>query len=346
MADFSNSYYEARKCFLTACERHTCSRLKALHLSCGRDLYMDFALLGASGSENLLVHVSGTHGVEGFVGSAIQSKILRGGCELPEGVAVLFIHAVNPYGMAELRRVNENNVDLNRNFLAEGESFSGAPDLYAEICDVINPVADLSDEAVLGLTELYSFEELQVAILTGQYDYPQGLYYGGAKHEESTTLFSDNISDYLSGVKRVLGLEVHSGLGEFASQMLLTSFSDSAKLTRRQCEQLLGESLIEDAADVGGYPVRGGLKEAVVRNYADRQVTWVVQEFGTFAPVQMLLALRAENFWYHKGVDAQHESRLALLEAFCPSDERWRAEVLRQGVSAFNTGLSFLSSLH
>ena len=62
--------------------------------------------------------ISGTHGVEGFAGSALQVGLLDEGIqnELSPESAVLMIHAINPYGMAHLRRFNEDNVDLNRNF--------------------------------------------------------------------------------------------------------------------------------------------------------------------------------------------------------------------------------------
>jgi hypothetical protein len=33
-----------------------------------------------------------------------------------QGVAVLYIHALNPYGFSHIRRVTQENVDLNRNF--------------------------------------------------------------------------------------------------------------------------------------------------------------------------------------------------------------------------------------
>ena len=59
-------------------------------------------------------------GVEGFAGSAIQIQFLKeriGGPELPRSFGVLLIHALNPYGFAHLRRANECNVDLNRNFV-------------------------------------------------------------------------------------------------------------------------------------------------------------------------------------------------------------------------------------
>lgn len=70
----------------------------------------------------MLFHSSGVHGVEGYAGSAVQNKILDFFLETPnmikDDVAIVIIHVVNPYGMSWWRRWNENNVDLNRNFLS------------------------------------------------------------------------------------------------------------------------------------------------------------------------------------------------------------------------------------
>lgn len=72
------------------------------------------------GAKKTLVIQSGLHGIEGFVGSAIQydfAKKLIDNFEVsPLKVNLLFIHGINSWGFANIRRVNENNVDLNRNF--------------------------------------------------------------------------------------------------------------------------------------------------------------------------------------------------------------------------------------
>ena len=84
-----------------------------------------------------IIHSSGTHGVEGYLGSAIQIRFLhelflqneeavqnntKSKQEAPSESSgkvrkILLIHAVNPFGMRHFRRCNENNVDLNRNVL-------------------------------------------------------------------------------------------------------------------------------------------------------------------------------------------------------------------------------------
>ena len=51
----------------------------------------------------------------------------------------MIIHAVNPYGFAHLRRVNEENIDLNRNFIGEDDQYKGADPIYALLDELLNP---------------------------------------------------------------------------------------------------------------------------------------------------------------------------------------------------------------
>jgi hypothetical protein len=105
---FSEDYNAARKLFRKNSQKWECHSLK---VEAGTlDLSIDIAVLRRSKTK-MLIHVSGTHGVEGFAGSAIQSSLLQcykteeNGELLP---TIVIIHALNPYGFATLRRVNEN----------------------------------------------------------------------------------------------------------------------------------------------------------------------------------------------------------------------------------------------
>ncbi|MBV8126085.1 MAG: DUF2817 domain-containing protein [Planctomycetaceae bacterium] len=85
----------------------------------GEELVTDVAWLGPRSAKHVLVTISGVYGVEGFVGSAVQIEWLRRSEQqrLQSDSAVLLIHAMNPYGFAWLRRTNEDNIDLNRNWM-------------------------------------------------------------------------------------------------------------------------------------------------------------------------------------------------------------------------------------
>lgn len=121
---FPPAYAPARERFLRAAERRG-GTLWSYPIGArgphGEELSVDVAQVGPRDPESMLVVSSGLHGVEGFAGSAIQHQLLSAQLEsldLPPDTGVLLVHALNPYGFAWVRRVNESNVDLNRNFSA------------------------------------------------------------------------------------------------------------------------------------------------------------------------------------------------------------------------------------
>src|SRR5580704_16955440 len=107
----------------------------------GGELATDVAWFGPRTAEKVLVMVSGTHGVEGFCGSGAQVDWLTRGeaASLPAGVAALLVHAINPYGFAWLRRVTEENVDLNRNWLDFASNRRPENPGYDELADAAVP---------------------------------------------------------------------------------------------------------------------------------------------------------------------------------------------------------------
>ena len=100
---FSDSYFAARCRFREAAAARNASLTT---LPVGSAPYtIDVALLNEHALADRVVMVSsGVHGVEGFAGSAVQLAILNGG--VPDNVCVVLVHAVNPFGFAELRRWN------------------------------------------------------------------------------------------------------------------------------------------------------------------------------------------------------------------------------------------------
>ena len=119
---FSKSYTEAKKRFHESVNQleslgHQVQR-DSLSLDLvgpdGEDLTIDIAVLGSLTSNKLLLYTSGIHGVEGFAGSAIQLSVIDmlKNQKLIEDYCIIFVHIINPFGMAWHRRVNENNVDM------------------------------------------------------------------------------------------------------------------------------------------------------------------------------------------------------------------------------------------
>ncbi|CUF83659.1 membrane-associated protein, putative [Bodo saltans] len=118
-AVFSQTYFDARAKFRAAAKAAGAQLSSYTIVEEDNFLYTtDVAVLVGKKKGSLVVHISGTHGVEGFIGSAIQTDLLNTwNSSRADGATIVFVHAVNPYGMAHFRRFNEHNVDLNRNVM-------------------------------------------------------------------------------------------------------------------------------------------------------------------------------------------------------------------------------------
>ena len=111
---FSPSYRIAREKFLAAARAAGLPVESLPHPLPGREgeaLAMDVARDGSPDAGRVLIVSSACHGVEGYCGSGVQVAMLQDAewraRAAAAGVAVVFIHALNPYGFSWLRRVNE-----------------------------------------------------------------------------------------------------------------------------------------------------------------------------------------------------------------------------------------------
>jgi len=331
MTFFSASYLEARDRFKEAAARAGAAQraLTVARSSDGAPLTCDVATVGEG--PRVLVVSSGIHGVEGFVGSAVQMDLLS---RPPEGVRLVLFHSLNPYGMSERRRVNESNVDLNRNFLAPGEAYAGSPAGHAIVSPLLNPDTPYGGgdafllRAGLAIAQ-HGFAPLKQATMEGQYDHPKALFFGGQGLERGPALLLDAMREMLAGAELVVQLDVHAGLGKYAGATVLAT------------ESLSKEALVETSAALGtsvqpwhqqgvAYAIRGGYGDAVVRLLPDVRVRFFTIEIGTAAPLRVIQALRAENQATQWGGDLSR-ARTSLLRTFYPDDESWRQKALAHG---------------
>ena len=194
---FSNSYAEVRSRVVNAARDAQATLTTVIHPRVGPDggvLSSDIAWVGPEDAAKVLVVISGTHGVEGFFGSAVQAEWLRRPefRELPQDIAVLFIHAINPYGFAWERRANEDNVDVNRNWINFASTLPAAPGYDQLASDLCPTDWDLKTQertgAALGarIAE-HGVAVFQQAVSGGQWTHPKGLFYGGDKPRSSVT---------------------------------------------------------------------------------------------------------------------------------------------------------------
>jgi Protein of unknown function (DUF2817) len=343
---FSRNYQEARDVFRNAASRAG-ARLEEHVVQAGLqdhgDLAIDVAVVGASDPSWSVVVSSGLHGVEGFFGSAVQiaylrDLLVRDSLDDLNGELV-FLHALNPFGFANLRRANEDNVDLNRNFLLPGEAYRGTSDAYAELTDFLNPVGsprhiDFFMPRALWRIGRVGLPALKQAIAEGQYDFPKGLFFGGHGPAQTTKLICSNLSRWIRG-QHIVHLDLHTGLGGFAKyKLLVPSVLGTQQL--QEYEKFFG-SHVECMGRAEGisYKTRGDLGGFATAIARDREYHFLFVEFGTYSAIRVLSALRRENqahFFMPEGSRARQLATAQLLECFCPASPSWRNSVLAQSL--------------
>jgi hypothetical protein len=212
------------------------AHLHQYELQVDRDLSIDWLRADAhKHRQNLLVISTGLHGIEGYIGSAVIQLFINEFLPriLSETTGILLIHSLNPWGMKHWKRINPNNVDLNRNFISGGFSSPELinrdyPRLLTFLCPE-RPLRNLTAEkagfaAGLLMTILrLGTSRLREAVLMGQYDYPTGIYYGGQSIQEETGILMKLYQEAFRGYRRIVHLDLHSGYGPRDQMTVVTS---------------------------------------------------------------------------------------------------------------------------
>lgn len=348
-ACFSPSYVSARARFALAADRagarldiHTHD---GAHAPDGGTLSTDVAVLGPADADNALLIVSGTHGPEGFVGSAAQIALLDALATEPRllGVRVVLVHAINPWGFAHISRTTENNVDLNRNFI----DWSGSPpsneayqELHACLCpppgsSVMLPEAEV---ARLGWIERHGLDAYVDGASRGQYSHADGIHYGGAASEWSNRTLETVLRRHLDGARRVALIDWHTGLGERGEPFFLCFNEPGSAAWQRACSWW-GRGNVESGGGFEGANrprYEGLLFHGVQRFVAPAELTGAVIEFGTRSRDDMRLALQADRQlkFDRTLTDGQRAAlREQVLEAFSPSSPAWQQRVLGHAIA-------------
>ncbi|MBI1347295.1 DUF2817 domain-containing protein [bacterium] len=315
----------------------------------GEALTIDTAIWEPDTAQRTVIISSALHGVEGFLGSALQCAALEQwtAAAPPPDVRIVLVHALNPYGYAHLRRWNEDGVDLNRNFLREDEAYQGSPQAYPQFNGLLNPTSPPSRWEPFRLRSLWAIwrfglPQLKQAIATGQYDFPEGLFFGGHGPGETTRYIREQLANWAGTTRDVLHLDIHTGLGPPGELQLL--LDGPITPDRRQwIEQRLSEPIVvADAEESVAYACRGSIGGDLTSRLPQHNYTYLCAEFGTHDPVTVLKALRAENRAHQWGRPESASTRWAkglLVEAFCPRSAHWRAQVFDRGLSVITAAV-------
>lgn len=350
---FAPSYAAARQKFLDAA-RAAGAALTAFphpthHGADGEALAIDVALAGRADAPHLMMVTSGVHGVEGLCGAGAQVALLRDealrqACERAD-VALLLVHAVNPHGFSHLRRVNEDNVDLNRNFLDFDQTLPHNA-AYAEIAPLLLPVHWPPSQADLtGLMQAVAARGVawyQAAVSAGQYQDPDGMFYGGARPTWSNYTLRRIIARFGSGRASLRWLDIHTGLGPRGYGEPIHMGPDRAESLAR-ARAIWGRHVTSVYDGSSASPNLNGMAwVAVPQTLPTVDYAGIALEFGTLPLPDVLEALRGDH-WLHLHPEADENQRTLIRQAMCQAfycdSEPWREGVIAQVTEAAAKGI-------
>ncbi|MBV4477216.1 DUF2817 domain-containing protein [Pseudomonas botevensis] len=325
----------------------------------GEPLSTDVAVLGNPLARRRLVALSGTHGVEGYYGSECQIDWLKQFTPdlLPEDVAVVMIHLINPWGTAWLRRVNEDNIDLNRNHLdfshtlPDNRAYAALHEIYA--CSQLRgPQRQRADALLDAQIAEHGWPAVMSIVEGGQHSHPDGLFYGGLEPSWSNRTLQRIVQQHLAGAETVMCFDLHTGAGEYGHPMLLT-ITEAPYPALAQAQSIYGPwlyTLHTGAATVSETGVAatatGYTSQALLNALPGVRLMPFVIECGTYPGAEVHRHLR-DDHWLHLHGDplsaAGHEIKLNLLEQFYPADPDWRAMVGLRTRQIWSKGLAALA---
>jgi hypothetical protein len=348
---FAGSYAQARRKFLDAAAAAGLSvesRLHPLKGGDGEELAMDVVRDGPADSSALLILSSACHGVEGFCGSGVQVAALR---DAPwrahakaKGVAVLYIHGLNPYGFSHLRRTTHENVDLNRNF----HDFSRplpVNEAYREVQPLLLPQEWPPNAANNAEIESYVASNgeaaYQAAVSRGQHEYADGLFFGGTEASWSNRTLREVLRAHGRRAGRIGWIDIHTGLGPTGVGERIYAARDDTATVKRARDWWEGGgktpvTSIYDGSSASAF-LTGMLFNAVYDECPQAEYTGMAMEYGTVPVMQTLNSLRGEQ-WLQRHPEAApalaRQIRQQVKDAFYTDTAEWKEQVVAQARDA------------
>lgn len=349
---FNANYSEARAHFLdTASQRGALvhSLVHPLTGSQGEALAMDVAIHGPIDAKRVLMTTSAVHGIEGFCGSAIQAGLLHELTVLPD-VAVVHVHAVNPHGFSHVRRVNEDNVDLNRNFINFEKPLPHNEDyaqIHAQLLPKSWPPTSEQNTALDAQAQIWGDRRMQRAITSGQYQFSEGVWFGGFKPTWSQISFRHVLKTYLCHATHIAWIDLHTGLGPYGHGERIFACTDNGD-TLQRARKWWGQDITSvDTGTSKSVPLSGPIQMAIYEECPRAEYTGICLEFGTLPLAEMILAMRADHWLAlhpETPMALQNSIRSNMLLAFNPPSQSWQDQVWTQALQAAQQALQGLSN--
>lgn len=321
----------------------------------GEELTIDIGHIGDRSGERQLVLISGTHGLEGFAGSALQTGWLsrHAAAGLPPGIGVLLVHGLNPYGFSHGSRTTLAGIDLNRNFVDHTQprpANAGYEALHPHLVPAQWAPQALAraQDAIAAFGESHGPDALFDALARGQYSRPEGVFYGGTQPEWENETLKRITQAHLHAARKIAVIDCHTGIGEYGRPFFLV-FNDAQSPEFAQAARWWGQARVDIPRPHGhSVPRYQGLVVQGVQSFLpDRAVVAAVIEFGTRGAEAGGIAIRQDHWLRLHGEDLDPDARAQLksdlLDSLNPVSYEWRDAVLRHGLDIVDSAVSGLA---
>ncbi len=346
-AAFAQTYAEARGKFLQAAAAAGLAVESHPHPLAGRDgepLALDVVLDGAANATRMLVLSSACHGVEGFCGSGAQVALLQDSAWRAQaraaGVAVLHLHALNPYGFSWWRRATNENVDLNRNFMDFSQPLprnTGYDDIAHLVVPPAWPPTPEVDAAAQAFVAERGAKAWQAAVSGGQYHHPQGLFFGGQAPTWSNRTLRAVLARHAQACTALAWIDFHTGLGPSGhGERIYAGPDEAAPLARTRAWWGEQVTSIYDGSSSSAR-LNGMLWLAIAAECPQAQYTGMALEYGTLPLQDVLNSMRAEQWLQgHPHTDAgTHQAiKQRMRDAFYVDTDEWKNAIVSQARDA------------
>lgn len=355
---FAADYAEARAKFLAAAEATGVPLWQFEHPLKGPEgeaLGTDIAWLGSREARNIVVAGSATHGIEGFCGSGCQTGFLTENWASRFGAdsALVLVHANNPHGFAHQRRVNEDNIDLNRNFI---DFDAGLPDSpgYADLHPALVPDAwdgearAKADAAIEAYKQCEGLPVFQQVTSRGQYTHPDGLFYGGTGPSWSRRTIEGFAGEHMAGAERIAVVDFHTGLGPRGYGEIIGRGAPGDPQYERTVAWYGSDVKSAAVGNSASVRLSGTIDFGYRRACPNAEQTAITLEFGTLPLEEVHEAIRADNWLYAKGGAAASPHftsiKAQVRAAFYGEDSQWKADIWARGQEIVEQALAGIAA--
>lgn len=334
---FYKDYFKAREEFFRLSKKN---KFEQESYEIEKDLTINISFKKTN-KDKLIIFLSGVHGVEGYLGSGFQNLFLDKIYEKNKYKAsILLVHSLNPYGYANNRRYNKNNVDLNRNNIEDFKNVKKINPKYTEIFRNLLPVYNPKNTNFFNVY-FYYYIKLFLQMIKyspadvinasgfGQNIDPKSVCYCGNKKEKETLALEKIFKKYTKDFKKVMFIDIHSGS---ARKYELISYTNSSNDSKEfKIIKKIWKNTISRFTKARAMNHIGSVEESFYKNCKAKEKYDITLEYGTILRGTMIMSLSylarllvIENSIYNRKKNRKFKKiKERMKEAYFPEDEAY-----------------------